>query len=492
MSVTVYFANVSKRRNSTLQGTFSTSYDCALKAPTSLDRPTFLVSAETMDYNAAKLGNRYYFIDDVVSVRQGQWEVSCILDVLATYKSDILASTQYVAYSANSNKTWLPDTRIPVLSSVEYTRSVKDSGLFSDTGFYLLTVTGKQGCKAYAVSKGDIDNLIADLQDWAISDYETILAGTYDPNAPISYSWGSTEDAIKSLAQIMSQTGAIGNAYQNAPQMIRSCIWVPFKESIATQGSNAETVYLGNYQTSITAKEVSARSLGVGYMLDIPWKYSDWRRSVCETVYIQLPYAGLIQLGSDTLTHVSQLQIITSVSFLDGNIAYQIKADNKTVGYYAGSCSAPYAIGINQKSGLADVLQTAIAGIEKTVAVAVDSSLSPVSIAGAAAGALLEGVNTAYQTANVAMSTHPSCVGSMGGAASVGLEQDMSVIVVSHPTVIEPSDMAATMGRPTMAPMSLSSLTGYCQCANAHVAVAAQAREIDAIDYYLNSGFFIE
>ena len=84
MAITVYFANIAKRRNSTLQGTFTTSFDCTLKAACSVDRPTFLVSAASMPYNMAKWDDRYYFIDDVVSVRNGQWEVSCVLDVLAT------------------------------------------------------------------------------------------------------------------------------------------------------------------------------------------------------------------------------------------------------------------------------------------------------------------------------------------------------------------------------------------------------------------------
>ena len=40
--------------------------------------------------------------------------------------------------------------------------------------------------------------------------------------------------------------------------------------------------------------------------------------------------------------------------------------------------------------------------------------------------------------------------------------------------------------------MALSTLTGYCQCANAHVAAPAMGAELDAIDLYLNSGFYIE
>lgn len=494
MSVTVYFANVAKKRNSTLQGTFTTSYDCVMKAPTSLDRPTFLVSAASMDYNAAKMGDRYYFIDDVVSVRNGQWEVSCILDVLATYKADILASTQYVTYSSNSAKTWLADTRIPVLKSCSYQEETKaNAAPFSQTGFYVLTVTGKEGTKCYGVTQSVISSIIADIQDWAISDYTKVLNGTYDPDASITYNWNSTEEALKSLAQIMSQTGALGNAYQNAPQMIRSCIWVPLNPNLYYDGAS-ERIYLGNYATNVYDYPLSVMPYSVGYTLSIPWKYSDWRRAVCETVYVRLPYVGLVQLGADTLTSETQLRIVVSATCVDGGIAYQIiTGSGKTVGYYGGSCAASYAIGINQRTGAGEVLQTAIQGISQTVAAATDVSITnPLSFLSAGAEAALEGVNAAYQTVNAAMSTHPSCIGNMGGAASAGLDQTISVIVVSHDTAVEPSAMAATMGRPEMEPKALSGLTGFCQCANAHVSVAAQAREIDAIDFYLNSGFFIE
>lgn len=493
MSVTVYFDNVSKKRNSTLQGTFTHSYDCTLKAPTSLDRPTFLVSAPSMDYNAAKFENRYYFIDDVVSVRNGQWEVSCVLDVLATYKSEILASTQYVCYSSHNTSTWLPDTRIPVLRSTEYNENFGlDTGMFG-SGFYVLTVVGKTGCVSYGVPILTIQKLIEDIQDWVDDDWSKILNGNYDPSNPRTYNWtGSNEEALRSLAEILVQTGCVGNAYQNAPQMIRSCIWVPLDLSFFETGS-AETIYLGNYETRYAAHRIRTNPSVIATTITIPWKYSDWRRSVCETVYVRMPYAGLVEIGADSIASETSLKIWASVCAVDGTMSYSIETGSgKTIGYYSGSCSAPYALGINQRTGAGEVIQTAIAGISKTVATATDVSLNPMSIMGATAGAALEGVNAVYQTANAALSTHPSCIGSMGGAASAGLEQKSSVIVLSHASTVEPSTMAATMGLPTMAPMSLSSLTGYCQCANAHVSLAAQAKEIDAVDYYLNSGFFIE
>ena len=493
MSVTVYFANVSKKRNSTYRGTFAVSYDCNLKAPTSLDRPTFLVSAETMDYNAAKWGDRYYFIDDVVSVRNGQWEVSCVLDVLATYKTEITSSTQFVTYSSSKSSDWLPDTRIPVLTSEEYRETESlDVGMFSKTGFYVLTVVGKNGCVNYGVSKNTIDHLIEDVQDWVNGDFAAILAGNYNPMQPMTYDWTGVEASLKSLAEILTQSGCVGNAYQNAPQMIRSCIWVPLNLDYFESGAS-QTIYLGNYSTNYTAVPIKSTPSVISLTTAIPWKHSDWRRSVCESVYVRLPYAGLIQLSSDSIASESSLYITVSACAIDGTVSYQVStSDGKAIGYYAGSCSAPYAIGINQRSGAAEVLQTAIAGMEKTVSVAVNSSISPLSIAAATVGTALEGVNAAYNVADVAMSTNPSCIGNMGGASSTGLNQKMAIIVIAHETVIEPSAMQNTMGLPTMKPLSLSGLTGFCQCANAHVAAAAQATELDAIDSYLNTGFFIE
>ena len=99
----------------------------------------------------------------------------------------------------------------------------------------------------------------------------------------------------------------------------------------------------------------------------------------------------------------------------------------------------------------------------------------------------------AYNVENVKKSSHISCVGGVGGGAGIGLGRDCVCYTVCHPTVVAPADMVATMGYPTMQPMALSTLTGYCQCANAHVAATgAESQELDEIDIFLNSGFYIE
>ncbi len=491
MSVTVYFANVSKRRNSTLQGTFSTSYDCTLKAPTSLDRPTFLVSAETMDYNAAKLGNRYYFIDDVVSVRQGQWEVSCVLDVLATYKSDILASTQFVAYSSYKSSDWLSDSRMPVLKSETVEKTYKSSALtpINVKGFYALTATGQDGTCVYAMEKEDVDSLIANLNTWA-NDY--IVGINTGSGMGYTYDFSTVQAAIESYAYMASQTGFLGNAYANAPSNIRSCMWLPLSK--ATFASGSKRLYLGSFDTGLDLPVVSVTPVDDHIDIDIPWQHSDWRRSVCESLTLYLPFAGCINIPTDLVCSESALHVRYSISPTDGVISYLVYAgDFNIIGTYGGNLGADYAIGINQKASMGEIAQTAFAGAEKTVASLINTSLNPVSTAAGFTGAALAGVSAIYNTANVAMSTHPTTIGSFGGCAAAFLTYGgIYLVSVAHNTVAAPSTMLSTMGYPTMQTLSLSDLTGYCQCVNAHVAAAAQAQELDAIDTYLNSGFFIE
>lgn len=498
MSVTVYFANISKKRNSTLQGTFSTSYDCTLKAPTSLDRPTFLISAETMDYNAAKYGNRYYFIDDVVSVRQGQWEVTCILDVLATYKSAITSSSQFVLYSsagvAESYWEWIPDTRLGATKRPQFDMNDGSVPIFDVDGFYVLTVNGKEGCEAYVLTQAQIKLLINQVNTWQNDGITAIIAGTAVPG--VTYNWGNTQECIESLSKILTQTGFIGNSFSNAPQMIRSCIWVPFKASyFESAGSN--NIWLGNFDTGISVHSCTTKAVtnSTAISISIPWIHAaDWRRGTMENVYMYLPFVGVIQLSADEIAEDEKIYIYYSATATDGVIAYELRSEHgRTIGTYGGSCCANYPIGINQQASAGQIFQTALGGLEKTV-----GSISGAGVLGTVTGvawadAALTGAQAIFDTQNVRYSTTPSCIGSFGGGAGSGMPLDIKLQVVGYQSIENPgSAYSLVMGVPVMKYKTLGDLYGFCQCANAHVAVAAQAREIDAIDTYLNTGFFIE
>lgn len=481
MAHTIYVGKIAKRKNSTLQPTLNQSFDVLLKSPTSLHTPTFSISAASFDYNYLKWGDRYYFVTDVVSKNNGLWEVSAICDVLATYKADIIASTQFVSYSSQSGGTWLPDTRIPVLRQSKASYSTADLGIF-DVGRYILSVVGESdnsvgGCTLWACTTGDLRRILDKVNDWNDDVYDAIDQATQQD-------YSSPEAAIESLTKFNAKVQIFGNGWSNAPSCIRSCIWVPF--SMQNVITDYGYIYLGDYNTQVAAGACRGDAVAGSTGISIPWHFNDWRRSTNEDVYLYLPLVGLVSLSSDSINHVSSLTIRHSFTIADGVVTYEVLAGGEIIGTFGGSCAANYPLGINQQASAGQVIQTILEGANKTASAALYGYAPTLETATQAASAL-------YNTIDVALTKNVSCVGGIGGGAGAGLDLLARCYTVAHDCVISPSDMAATMGLPTMKPMALTTLTGYCQCANAHVAATgAESEEMSEIDAYLNSGFYIE
>lgn len=485
MAHTIYAGVVSKRRNSTLVPSLSTAFNVVLKTPTSLHTPTFTINAATFPYNYLKWDDRYYFVTDVTSLHYGLFEVSAVVDVLATYRSQILASTQFVSYSSLHGAEWLPDTRIPITKNAIIAKRTANLDFASTTGAYVLSVVGQTGVDTYTVSRNAIASIIADLQDWCDTDVDALIANI-DPSSP--------ETAIASLAEINAQVGFLGNAYEVAVQCIRSCHWVPFSRTLIDGASG--TIYLGEYNTHQTGNKIINRVTG-NVDISLPWHFSDWRRAYSEKMYLYLPFVGCTSLNVDELINLSSIDIKYSISAGDGQVCYEVKAGDHIIGTFGGNCKMEVPIGINQASSYGDIVTTLLQGAEKTVASGVHTAelAGQLNVTGSASGTVqtaFNAFNAMYNTTNVAMSTNLSTIGGIGGGAGAGLDLEAAIISVANDTVIEPSVMTATMGQPTMKPVQLGSLHGYCQCANAHVAAPAELQELNEIDAYLNSGFYIE
>lgn len=483
---TVSFGTFAKRRNSTKQpASLPDQRTVKLKESTSYDAPTFIITGDVFNYNYAQWGNRYYFITDVRSLHNNLSEIDCVLDVLATYKSDILASTQFVCYSSHRSSIWLPDTRLPSLSLSHVSENHAAISVFSPIGSYVLSVNGKNGCELYHVSLNDISDLLDNITQWRSDAEDEFVDGLTSPGGDIVV-------ATENLYTVLARAGAFGNAYSEAPSCIRSCIWIPFNSSVFDVTSAGKRIYLGQFDTGVDADAISSQPYTDFVTIPIPWHYSDWRRSTNEQLYLYLPLVGNVAISADNLTHASQITIAYSITPTDGCIAYEVVAGSEVIGTYGATCCANYPIGISQQASAGDIINSLISGGEKMISMGVNSSVSPLSSASAAAGAGFEVMATAYNVTNKMYSNNNSSIGGIGGGVGSGLDLAPSLQDVYRETVTSPDAIASTMGYPTMQSMSLASLTGFCQCANAHVEAAAMSRELDIIDAYLNSGFYIE
>lgn len=467
MAITVYFAKVAKRKNSTLQATFNTSFDVVLKSDCSIDRPTFLLSSSSFDFNVAKWGDKYYFIDEIKSVRNGQWEVGCVIDVLATYKADILASTQFVSYSSQSGGTWLADTRIPLEQKPTVSANTAATSFFANTGYYILSIVSISGCEMFAVTETTLRNILNSITQWKLDNENASMQG-------LTF----TDPDLENITTALVRSGAIGNTWDNTTKCIRECHWTPFIVSGGTGGVN---IWLGDFNTGQSGIRLdSIEPITSSQNITIPWQFNDWRRVICEDIYLYVPLVGMISIPSENIAHTTTLTIEWSYTLSDGVITFKVMAGNEVVGTYGANCSAQVPIGILQAVGAGQLLNTVTQGMEKMAAASIG-------------GTAIATAGMAYEVASLSISKNLTCIGGIGGGAGAGLDKNIRCISVSHDPVITPSNMKDTMGLPTMQPMSLATLTGYCQCANAHVAAnGAQGFELDAIDSFLNTGFYIE
>lgn len=495
----VSFGKFAKRRNSTKQpASLSDTRTVTLKESCSQDRPVFICTGNDFDYNYCMWNNKYYFIDEIVSLHNNLIEIHCIMDPLATYKTAITSSTQFVSYSASATAdNYLIDSRIPVKkNAIINANTASMSSVINSNGFYVVTVIGKEGCAVYAMDQSTIKSMIHEISNWqndGIIHASSLIDSPPGTPTDIEHGLADLSSMMASLGEALVDCGFVGNAYSQAPSCIRSCIWVPFFATPFVD--TGEDLYLGNFRCGTLHPFILKGEPVTGTItVNIPWHFTGWRRAHCEDIYLYLPLVGMIALSSDTLVGSSSLSIKYSATATDGVISYEVKAGDQVIGTYGGQCSANYPIGISQQASAGQIAQTAFAGVEKTVNCAINSSLSPVSAGAAAVGAALTGTEAVYNLANITLSRNNSCIGGVGGGAGSGLDLDIICYSVAHDTVVTPTDVnyVATMGVPVMKAMSLSGLTGYCQCANAHVEADATAGELNAIDAMLNSGFYIE
>lgn len=117
------------------------SFSGSLKEQTSIINPSILVkSAGVPQGNYAKIDafGRYYFITDIVSVRNGLWEIKMHVDVLQTYASQIRACEEMVSRQEFNYNNYIQDNQAPLSSDVK--QNIHKFGKAFDTGSYMLVI----------------------------------------------------------------------------------------------------------------------------------------------------------------------------------------------------------------------------------------------------------------------------------------------------------------------------------------------------------------
>lgn len=119
-------------------------YTGYLKDQSSVINPVFMIEDDNPSlYNYAYIPafHRYYFIDDIISVRSGLWEIHLSVDVLMSFKNDIKEMEVILSDSEDNGSDYI--------AGEQWTAKVKtktdilnfSNGLL-DSGEYILITAG--------------------------------------------------------------------------------------------------------------------------------------------------------------------------------------------------------------------------------------------------------------------------------------------------------------------------------------------------------------
>lgn len=485
MSITVSFTTLSKRENSTKQLTMSVTHDCTFKNGCSMLNPTLLLELESSvfpAYTAFKIEDRYYNVTDIRSVRNNLFEIDGQIDVLATYKTNIQATTAYVIYDSTNN-TEIPDNRLPMVTTKSVQASTTGCPFVPDGGCYILSLTGGHNTTGiYKVSPSQLASLIDDVQ--------TIKDNFFDPNnqppsPPTPPTTSTIESEIRFACDMIAYfadcikwifnaiTYPIAQLFGSGdiPQNIRECKYIPF--DVGTTGG-AIPIYLGTFKTQQSLGKLITETVHRSVSVNIPWQASDYRRrSPYTEVYLYLPYIGMTKLSSENLVGQSSVDVAYTLALRDGSFICTVSSGSEIIGQYSGNVGASVPIGVSNIN-LPKAAQAVITGM------------------GAAATQNLPAIGMGAINFADALTPNFSCIGGLDGVAGIGTNQNITCYTVFHDTNVAPNSQLQTIGSPTMAPKSLASLTNYVQTMSASVDGSMTSEERNKINTLLDSGIFIE
>lgn len=467
MQITVY-SNFSKRVNSTKRPTSGTgtTKDVALKDNCSILAPTFVLKSLDFDINYVEAFGNYYFAQ-VRNLDGHTSEISCTIDHLATFKTQIGSYTGLIEYCSNSTDVTITDPRNEPTSIINATATTFSlSGVtFNTVGGYVLGVLS--------------DNVTGDV---GVIDYYTMTSAQMRAFCQELYS----QNFIQQL---------IDQAFTSARDSFVSCIWLPMtgigggptnihigRETMSAQGGHISDRIVP-FNSGLTTLNFSSISGGAGanmsYLEKPPY---------C-TGSLYLPFVGFVPIDMDIASYTKSIAIDGYIDILTGDIVYNVKYGAYRVSTYNGNVATkvPISSASYDAIGTATGSITAIGGLGAALVGGIKGAGAKVVLGGLAAGA--GGAMTGARSAQL----HTMING--GNSSAIGAQLGTSpyaIIFQNDPAETNLLSYKPTLGMPYFKVGTVSACGGYVKCADASVSIPGDGAEQDTVNSYLNAGFYYE
>lgn len=434
MEIKLY--NFSKRVNSTKQPkSGEVVKNVKLKSECSIYNPIFTFSTNNTNFNYLTAFNMYYYVTDIKHTPNNYIEVSCSIDLLATYKGYIFETSAFVLFSTNQYNSAIVDNRLSTNKDVIINSTSADlSFTTSLEKRHIVSYIGPNGSNYIALTDDALARLVTKIQS---NEFAELF-----------------NDPKNALAKVLTDTSSC----------ITSCIYNP----CTVTGAVKEIILAGNYATGVTGNAVN-RDSDMEIDILIPWNFTDFRqRSQFTTLLLYLPGYGYQPLNADNYTGKGTIHIRANLDSVVGEITYLI--DHKT------RCST-------------------ILSSQEQISTTTTGKGSVISMLGNSVGTLATGVVNPigiFNTITSSLETNVGNIGAAGGLTSFNAKHNITLYCISHNTNVEPSSLATLYGRPLNGVVKIGSINGYCKCVNASVSAPTSQENLDVINNYLNGGVYIE
>ena len=451
------FYKFSKRKNSTaVPNGQGYERNLTIKNGSSIITPTFLVAGESFDYNYCSFNGRYYWITDITSVRNELWEVKCRVDVLASWKNEILNSKGFVKYSSSDNNQNIKDGRNVVTSNVERTASYLNMHMFDVNGSYILATLSGPASEAI--------------------------------NNSFSVLYGMESGSLGALAQEFNSPDAltaIRQYFDNPTETIVFCRWLP--RNLIGGPTRIVPVKFGDYESSVTGTLIEDNYATEIGDITIPWQKSDFRNyEPYSSAILYLPGVGNVSIPLSSLAGLDVLSIQCVMDYVTNQIHYQV-ADGtgaNIIGTYSGSVGVDIPISAIQSGNVGGIL-AGIGGIAGGIGAVATGGMSLGAAAAIGGGLYAAGVSSLSQNIR-AIGSFSGGYNVKAGGTTIHLE------IFRNRSVQEPSEYVDTIGNPCMKTRNISGLSGYCQTEDFQVSGNMLDTEKSEINNLMNGGVYIE
>lgn len=474
MTIT-YYTNFSKRKNSTMQPTGGTDVTVRLKEPTSVETPTFIATTIPNGVNYIKWGSNYYYVEDIKYITNDIIEIDCSMDVLATNKSSIVGSSQFVKYYTHSNPE-IVDARLstktkPTISKAQGNFDTFGASSSSANCGLVVTFVGEGSVGAYGMSQSALKTI---LDNTWIENWETELSNV---ESDYPYTGRFPDDIGVALQRFWANIKVFfKSAFCSSDILasIKSAHMLPI--SVSDIGGYENKITLGGFETNTSGYLISDRIFSDGCTISIPWQADDWRRNEPYTnVYVYIPYIGLIHLSSSELASCTTVTVHLSLDKLTGSAIFSVEGSNGAL-LYQGQSNVASQYPVGSSNSPLPMCENAMFGA--TVS----------AMGGNMAGVVSESFIGLANT----LRANTSCIGSNSSGAGMGLNSNKCLcFTVFHDTTVAPSSISAIKGTPYNGVMNIPN-SGYVECVGASVPSVAYGSEKNAINSYLNGGVYIE